>query len=71
MSKLQRIRFGEFLTLKNVISEGQLLSALGEHRRQKEPIGKSIVRLGFASPAQINMYAKEFHSIEVVEARHH
>ena len=69
MSKLQRIRFGEFLTLKNVITEEQLLNALNFHWKHKESIGKSIVHLGFASSTKINQFAKEFHSIEVVEAK--
>lgn len=44
-----QVRLGELLIQKGYISDVQLLQALAESKRQKEPIGSTLFKLGFIS----------------------
>ncbi len=72
LATLEPVRFGEFLLLRNLISDEQWLAALAEHwsasGAQRRSIGTTIVKNGFLSPDVIEREARAFHDeIEVVE----
>ncbi len=61
------IRFGEFLCEKNLISDEQLLDALGEHWAHGGRIGAAISRRGFISSMDIERLAAEYHTLSIIE----
>lgn len=64
---LQRIRFGEYLVEKNMLSDEQLLAALGEHWSNGGRIGAAISRAGFLPPEEIERQAALYHDLDVIE----
>lgn len=49
----QRVRIGELLVRKGVVSADQVRIALTEQKKRREQLGKILVRLGFATEAVI------------------
>jgi Type II secretion system (T2SS), protein E, N-terminal domain len=49
----QRLRLGELLVDKGVVSPDQIRIALTEQKKRKEHLGKILVKLGFATEAII------------------
>ena len=64
---LQRIRFGEYLVEKNLISDEQLLAALGDPWSNGGTIGAAITRSGFLPPAEVERQAALYHDLDVIE----
>lgn len=64
---LQRVRFGEFLCEQAIISDEQLLAALGDHWSNGGRIGAAIARGGFLSPEEIELHAARYHDLDLVE----
>ena len=64
---LQRIRFGEYLVEKNILSDEQLLAALAEHWSNGGRIGAAISRAGFLPPDEIERQAALYHDLDVIE----
>ena len=64
---LQRIRFGEFLVEKNILSDEQLLAALAEHWSNGGRIGAAITRAGFLPADEIERQAALYHDLDVIE----
>jgi hypothetical protein len=72
LATLEPVRFGEFLLLRNLISDEQWLAALAEHWSSpgtaRRSIGTTIVANGFLAPDIIEREARAFHDeIDVVE----
>jgi hypothetical protein len=72
LATLEPVRFGEFLLLRNLISDEQWLAALAEHwsapGTKRRPIGNTIVANGFLAPDVVEREARAFHDeIDVVE----
>jgi hypothetical protein len=72
LATLEPVRFGEFLLLRNLISDEQWLAALAEHwsaaGTARRPIGTTIVTNGFLAKEIVEREARAFHDdIEVVE----
>ena len=72
LATLEPVRFGEFLLLRNMITDEQWLAALAEHWSAAGPsrrsIGRTIVANGFLAQEAIDRAAREFHDeIDVVE----
>jgi len=65
--KLERIRFGEFLVEKKLLSDEQLLAALAEHWSNGGNIGTAISRSGFLPPEEIERQAALYHDLDVIE----
>ena len=65
-SKLQPVRFGDFLVEKQVIDEGQLLDALADHWSVGCRIGESVVRRGYLSPDELANRLREFENLTTV-----
>jgi hypothetical protein len=61
------IRFGEYLCEKELLTDEQLLDALGEHWSNGGRIGTAIARRGFLSPERVEVLAAEYHGLEVIE----
>jgi hypothetical protein len=51
VSPVKRLRIGELLVRRGVVSEDQVRIALIEQKTSKERLGKILVRLGFATEA--------------------
>jgi len=49
----KQVKLGELLVQKGYISDVQLLQALAESKRQKEPIGSTLFKLGFITLEQL------------------
>ena len=64
---LQRIRFGEYLVEKNMLSDEQLLAALAEHWSNGGSIGAAISRSGFMPAEEIERQAALYHDLDVIE----
>jgi hypothetical protein len=64
---LKRIRFGEYLVEKNLISDEQLLAALGDHWSNGGSIGAAITRSGFLPPGEVERQAALYHDLDVIE----
>ena len=62
-TKLERLRFGDFLVERKVISEGQLLDALAEHWRSGEKLGQSVARKGYVPANEIERLVHEFENL--------
>ncbi len=72
LATLEPVRFGEFLLLRNLISDEQWLAALAEHWSApggaRRPIGSTIVAAGFLAREVVEREARAFHDdIDVVE----
>jgi hypothetical protein len=72
LATLEPVRFGEFLLLRNLISDEQWLAALADHwsasGRDRMPIGSTIVAKGFLAREVVEREARAFHDdIDVVE----
>ncbi len=73
MATLEPVRFGEFLLVRNLISDEQWLAALAEHwslaaMGKRSRIGSTIVEHGFLAREVVEREARAFHDeIEVVE----
>ncbi len=66
-ARLMPIRFGEYLCEKELISDEQLLDALGDHWANGGKIGAAIARRGFMSEIDVERLAAEYHSLTIVE----
>ncbi|MBL4636784.1 MAG: hypothetical protein JKY56_23235 [Kofleriaceae bacterium] len=64
---LRAIRFGEFLCERELISEEQLLQALGDHWSNGGNIGAAVCRGGFLNREKIEMEAEVYHSLDTIE----
>jgi hypothetical protein len=72
LATLEPVRFGEFLLLRNLISDDQWLAALADHwssaGASRRSIGTTIVAKGFLAAEIVERAAREFHDeIDVVE----
>jgi hypothetical protein len=73
LATLEPVRFGEFLLLRNLISDEQWLAALAEHWSAspgvpRRSIGATIMANGFLPKDVIEREARAFHDeIDVVE----
>ena len=72
LATLEPVRFGEFLLLRNMITDEQWLAALADHwsaaGAARRSIGRTIVAKGFLAQDVIDRAAREFHDdIDVVE----
>lgn len=72
LATLEPVRFGEFLLLRNLISDEQWLAALAEHwsasGTARRSIGTTIIAKGFLAPDIVEREARAFHDeIDVVE----
>ena len=65
--QLKLIRFGEFLCERNLITDEQLLEALGEHWSNGGSIGSAIARQGFLPEDEVERQAAIYHNLDVVE----
>lgn len=65
--QLQRIRFGEFLVEKHLISDEQLIAALADHWSNGGTIGAAISRSGFLTSEVIEHQAALYHDLDVIE----
>ena len=64
---LTQLPFGEYLCTRELISEEQLLQALGDHWSNGGNIGAAICRQGFLDRDQLEREAAIYHSLETVE----
>jgi hypothetical protein len=64
---LQTIRFGEFLCEQELITDEQLLDALGEHWSNGGNIGSAIARRGYLPTDEVERQAALYHGLEIVE----
>ena len=65
--RLEPIRFGEFLCEKNLITVEQLLDALADHWLNGGRIGDAVERLGLLPREQIEVHARDYHGLDVIE----
>jgi hypothetical protein len=63
---LTRLRFGDFLVERKIISEGELLDALAEHWMSGRRIGESIARKGYLPAHEVERLAREYESLSTV-----
>lgn len=61
------IRFGEFLCERKLITDEQLLEALGDHWSNGGKLGRAIARRGILSEAEVERAANAYHGLETVE----
>lgn len=66
MSKLQPVRFGDFLIERGAIDEGQLLDALAYHWMSGVRVGEALTRKGYLPAQEIERLAREFESLNTV-----
>jgi hypothetical protein len=66
-ARLTALPFGEFLCSQELISEEQLLEALGDHWSNGGNIGAAICRQGFLEREEVEKQAAIYHSLETVE----
>jgi hypothetical protein len=64
---LEPIRFGEFLFEQALISEEDLLNALGEHWSNGGRIGAAVTRLGLLDATEVERQAAAYHELDIVE----
>jgi hypothetical protein len=72
LATLEPVRFGEFLLIRNLISDDQWLAALADHwsaaGSRRQSIGTTMIAKGFLAPETVERAAREFHDeIDVVE----
>ncbi|MBF0626804.1 MAG: Flp pilus assembly complex ATPase component TadA [Magnetococcales bacterium] len=63
-------RIGELLVEKGVISADQLAIALSEQNRQQQPLGKTLVALGFLAERQMRDLLGGILQQEIIDLRH-
>lgn len=61
------IRFGEFLCERKLITDEQLLDALGDHWSNGGRLGSAIARRGILSSAEVERAASAYHELEIIE----
>lgn len=66
-ARLLPIRFGEFLRERRLLTDEQLLDALGEHWSNGGRIGSAIARRGYLSREEIEQQAEAYHTLDVIE----
>ena len=66
-ARLTALPFGEYLCSQELISEEQLLQALGDHWSNGGNIGAAICRQGFLEREELERQATIYHSLETVE----
>ena len=66
MTKLQPVRFGDFLIERGAIDEGQLLDALADHWMSGVRVGEAVARKGYLPAKEIERLAHEFESLNTV-----
>lgn len=64
---LKAIRFGEFLYEQHLITDEQLLDALGTHWAGGARIGSVIADRGYLPPDEIERQAALYHGLDVIE----
>ncbi len=64
--RLMAVRFGEFLCQQDLITEEQLLEALGDHWSNGGNIGTAVHRQGFLGRDEIEQQAAAYHSRNLV-----
>lgn len=64
---LKRVRLGDLLVEKNVISEKQLQDALQEQKTNRQRLGKLLVSLGYVDEKQLLMLLAEQLQIEFID----
>lgn len=65
--ELERVRFGEFLREESLITDEQLIAALGDHWSNGGRIGEAIARAGFLTADEVERQAHRYHGLDVVE----
>ena len=65
----KKVRLGDLLVQKGIITEEQLSEALKQQKEQKLMLGEMIVSMGFASQSQINDVLCEHLNIDFVDMR--
>jgi hypothetical protein len=65
-SRLEPVRFGDFLIEKKAIDEGQLLDALADHWISGCPLGEAVAKKGYLASEEIARLLKEFESLSTV-----
>ncbi len=65
-TKLQPMRFGDFLIERNLLDEGQLLDALADHWMSGCAIGESVVRRGYLTQEQLAEQLRAYESLATV-----
>ena len=65
----KKVRLGDLLVQKGIITEEQLSEALKQHKEKKLMLGEMIVYMGFASQIQINDVLCEHLNIDFVDMR--
>ena len=66
-ARLTALPFGEFLCSLDLISDEQLLQALGDHWSNGGNIGTAICRQGFLEREELERQATIYHSLDTVE----
>ncbi len=66
ITKLEPVRFGDFLLERKAIDEGQLLDALAEHWMSGARLGESVARKGYLPSSEIERLASEFENLNTV-----
>ncbi|HUH01430.1 MAG TPA: hypothetical protein VML75_05505 [Kofleriaceae bacterium] len=64
---LEPIRFGEFLYERDLLDDEQLLDVLADHWSSGGRIGCAVARRGYMSREDIELQARAYHGLEVVE----
>ena len=65
----KKVRLGDLLVQKGIITEEQLSEALKQQKEKKLMLGEMIVSMGFASQSQINDVLCEHLNIDFVDMR--
>lgn len=65
--RLQAIRFGEFLYEQQLITDEQLLDALGAHWAEGDRIGEVIAERGYIATEEVERQAAIYHDLDVIE----
>lgn len=65
----KKLRLGDLLLSRGIITEDQLENALGEQKRMGIKLGEALIRLGYTTQEQINAFICEQLDIEFVNLR--
>jgi hypothetical protein len=66
MSKLQPVRFGDFLLERQAIDEAQLLDSLAEHWISGRRLGEAVAKKGYLPASEVERLAREFEDLHTV-----
>ncbi len=69
MNYRKKVRLGDLLVQKGIITEEQLGEALKKQKEKKLMLGEMIVSMGFATQSQINDVLCEHLNIDFVDMR--